>query len=175
MTFQYSEVTQKLDFDIITEDQKIYFSDYPDQPIFEKGIVPDDLWDLIEINFEKLFDDLLSDSKVISILYGLLKEENETEYCSDTDIIEVMDRFDEITDPNFIAPEGMESAIHLEAHGLYIQIKGYVHEPCSLEKFWGYRQSNLLKACYNQGYDIDSITGEIINHITGETLQESEI
>ena len=87
MTFQYSEVTQKLDFDIITEDQKIYFSDYPDQPIFEKGIVPDDLWDLIEINFEKLFDDLLSDSKVISILYGLLKEENETEYCSDENVV----------------------------------------------------------------------------------------
>ena len=172
MTFQNSKITKSANFEIIIEDQKVYFSDYPDHPIFERAIFPEEAWELIKINFPRLFDDLLGDSHVISKLYGFLTEEDKTEDCPDVDIMKVIDRFYEITDPNFIMPEGMESAIQLEAHGLHIQIKGYVYEPSSLAKFGDYRQSNLLKACYNQGYFIDPVTGEIINHITGETLQE---
>ena len=35
MTFQNTEITKSTNFEIIVEDQKVYFSDYPDFPIFE--------------------------------------------------------------------------------------------------------------------------------------------
>ena len=174
MIFQNSKISNAPNFEIIIEDQKVYFSDYPDHPIFEKNIFPDDAWKLMKLNFQKLFCDLLNDPGLISKLHDFLIEEEKTEYSPGIDIYEVVDRFNEITDPDFKTPKGMESAIQAEAHGLHILIKGYDYEPSWLDKFGDCRQSNLLNACYNQGYDIDPVTGEIINHFTGETLQESQ-
>lgn len=41
MTFQNSKILNATNFEIIIEGDKVYFSKYPDFPLFEKAIFPD--------------------------------------------------------------------------------------------------------------------------------------
>ena len=106
MTFQNSKISSAPNFEIVIEDQKVYFSDFPDFPIFEKTIFPQEAWEQMDIDFKKLIDDILYERTHIQVLHDLLKEEfkslgtpEERKTFLDDRRVEnnrILDRFDEI-------------------------------------------------------------------------------
>ena len=54
MTIQNSKISSTPNFEIIIEDQTVYFSDYPDFPIFEKPIFPQEAWEQMDVDFATL-------------------------------------------------------------------------------------------------------------------------
>tara|TARA_B110000503_G_C6987882_1_gene346045 strand:+ start:293 stop:820 length:528 start_codon:yes stop_codon:yes gene_type:complete len=173
MTFQNSEITKSSNFEIIIEDQKVYFSDYPDFPLFEKTIFPDEAWEQMEIDFKKLFDDLLCEPQLIEKLYGLLQEEDKATYTPKENASKIFDRFYEIIDPDFVIPEGEEEAIETEAYHLHCIIKYDICIPNPLYEFSELLEAIVLNAVYKQGYDVDPCVGEITKVSTAELSPEN--
>ena len=75
MTFQNSKILNAKNFEIIIEGDKVYFSKYPDFPLFEKAIFPDEMWNKMDINFSILIDSIISAKAFHQKLFDLLDDE----------------------------------------------------------------------------------------------------
>jgi len=75
MTFQNTEITKSTNFEIIVEDQKVYFSDYPDFPIFEMTIFPDEAWRQMDFDYPSLCRTISEANNELMQQYALLNQE----------------------------------------------------------------------------------------------------
>ena len=185
MTFQNSKISSAPNFEIIFENQTVYFSDYPDFPIFEKTIFPNEVWNLMEIDFDQLCIHLIRQESFLKSQYSILHKEFNT---LDTpkeraafleekrkSIQNAMMRFEELTDPEFTCRTCERDEINKEAHGLHLFIKYSIEHDETISDYKEHRMYRVVAAIAEQNYDFDPHTGEIINIATGETLQESQI
>ena len=82
MTFQNTKITKSTNFEIIVEDQKVYFSDYPDFPLFEKAIFPDAAWEQMEVDFYNLCATITQGTKHLALfvvrIFGTISYLNAT-------------------------------------------------------------------------------------------------
>lgn len=88
--------------------------------------------------------------------------------------LNVIKRFEELTDPQFICPDGKEEEINKEANALHLIIKYEIWQGALIAEYKEKRMYKLIQAILDQGYSLDPHTGEIINVVTGETIQESQ-
>jgi hypothetical protein len=183
MTFQNSEISNTPNFEIIIEDQKVYFSDYPDFPIFEKTMFPDEAWALMEINFDQICMFVSQMTQQLIWQYERLNQEFEN--C-DTHLerskllkdrrendAKLYARYQQLIDPSYETPPLEQETLDLNFPDLHIFVKYILSQPDLIDQYDDVRVYMLLGAIYEQGYDLDICTGEIINHVTGETIQES--
>ncbi|KGK79653.1 hypothetical protein PM03_09215 [Thalassobacter stenotrophicus] len=185
MTFQNSKNPNAKNFEIVIEDLKLYFSKYPDFPIFEKSIFPTEMWQKMDINFSELIEDISRQTEFHQKLFDLLDDEFRSFYTPtdrrafldsrSENAEKIINRFYEIVDPSFVPPEGTEKEIETEAYHLHCMIKYDICNENPIDDFRYIRNSMIFSSIYKQGYEVDPCTGEIINHVTGETIQESQI
>lgn len=184
MTFQDTKTIKFLQCEILHRNQTVYFSDFPDFPIFEKNIFPNELWEKINVDFDQICDSFIQDKPFLSSQYQLLKEEFEGLRSSDERAkflkerkesnLSVIARFEELTDPEFVTPHGKADEINKEAHALHLIIKYELGQDALISQYKESRIYQVVEAILEQGYSVDPHTGEIVNVITGETIRESQ-
>ena len=185
MTFQNSKISSAPNFEIVIEDQKAYFSDYPDFPIFEKTIFPEEAWDQMDIDFEKLIDDILYERKYLEVLHNLLKEEfkslqtpEERKTFLDERRVEnnrILDRFDEIMDLSSALNCEIDDELKTEASHLQYIIEYDICIDKPISEYSSRLEGLVLNAIYKQGYDVDPCVGEITKVPTTDFSQETHL
>lgn len=185
MTFQNSKISSAPNFEIVIEDQKVYFSDYPDFPIFEKTIFPDEVWEQMDIDFDQLCIYLTRQESFLKSQYSILNKEFNTlatpkERAAFLEekrksIQDAIMRFEELTDPEFTCLTCERDEINKEAHGLHLFIKYSIEHAETISDYKEHKMYRVVAAIAEQNYDFDPHTGEIINLATGVTIQESQI
>ena len=183
MTFQNSKKSSAPNFEIIIEDQTVYFTDYPDFPIFEKTIFPEEAWEQMNIDFKKLIDDILYERKNLEVLHDLLKEEfkslqtpEDRKTFLDERRVEnnrILDRFDEIMDLSFALNGEIDEELKTEASHLHHIIKYDICISKPISEYSEALEALLLSAIYKQGYDVDPCVGEITKLPTTDFSQET--
>ena len=184
MTFQDTKTIKLLQCEILHQNQQVYFSDFLDFPIFEKNILPDEAWKKINIDFDQICDSFIQDKPFLRSQYQLLKKEFKGLKSSDERAkflkereesnLSIIARFEELTDPEFVIPHGKADEINKEAHALHLIIKYELGQDALISQYKESRMYKVVEAILEQGYSVDPHTGEIINVITGETIQESQ-
>lgn len=167
---------------VFCDNHVVLFKDFPDFPIFEKSIFPDDDWAQMEINFEILIAHIMSSNEIIEKLHSLLKEEFQSmdlpevrsEYlCNRKEQTQnILARFEELTDPSYVALKGKEDEINQEAYSLHLMMKYDVEQISPLEEFFELREALALSAIALQGYIVDTCVGEITRVPTVEFSPE---
>ena len=185
MTFQNSEIVSDATFEIIIEDQRVYFSDYPDFPLFEKTIFSDEVWELIELNFDQICISISQMTQQLVWQYERLNEEfkNYNTQLERSKLLKdrsendakLYARYQQLLDPSYETPPLEQEILDLSFSALHTFVKYILSQPDPIDQFYDVRVYMLLGAIYEQGYDLDICTGEIINLVTGETIQESEL
>lgn len=175
MTFQ-SSIAQK--FGILIEEKKVYFSEYPDFPIYKKENFPDDAWEEMDIDFRKLIDDILCDSERLNKLRQLLREEfnlldtpeKREKYMHDCGVeySRIFDHFNELTDENFSGFEGAEEDLNADAYQLHCMIKYDISSQKPIDEYFQICEDMVMEAIYKQGYFVDTCVGEVIKVSTAE-------
>lgn len=158
MTFQNSKISSAPNFEIVIEDQKMYFADYPDFPIFEKPIFPDEVWENLEIDFDKLFESIKNSSDDIERLYAYITDEGPKALGLERKKLESekkINREDKKDNMLFIA-----SLIDQAAP--------------IIEKLYELRQTLAIKVIYSLGYMIEPWTWEISQVAITEFYQETD-
>lgn len=84
----------------------------------------------------------------------------------------ILDRFEELTDPSYVAQKGKEDEIHQEAYNLHCIIKYDVEQISPLQEFFEIREALALRAIALQGYIVDTCVGEITRVPTVEFSPE---
>ena len=185
MTFQNSKMASAPNFEIIIEDQKVYFSDYPDFPLFEKTIFPKECWELMDINYQTLSKSISQQARQLTQQYKYLKQEFEN-YSTPLERHTMLKdrkendeklyaRYQQLIDPTHETPPLEQDILDLSFSDLHNFVKYVLSQPDPIDEYYDGRLNMLLAAIYEQGYQLDLCTGEITNHVTGETIQESQI
>lgn len=167
---------------VFCDNHVILFKDFPDFPIFEKSIFHDEAWAQMEIDFEILMVDIMSSNEIIEKLHSLLKEEfqamdspeERSEYLCNRkgQTRKILARFEELTDPSYVALKGKEDEIDQEAYSLHLMIKYDIEQISPLEEFFELREALVLHAIALQGYIVDTCVGEITRVPTVEFSPE---
>jgi hypothetical protein len=171
MAFQKSEFTSPSKFQIIQEDQRVYFADFPDFPIFHKNIFPAEAWEQMDLDLDLVIEFMLSKDQDLDKLHSLLKDEfgsmssidDRSALLADREVAnsKALDRFEVLSDRSFLIPEGQEDTIYNEAKDLHYFIKFVIGQQTPLDEFSSRTEDLVLKAIYSQGYEVDTCTGEI--------------
>ena len=170
MTAQKTSIASS-NLDIIYDNEKLYFSDYQDFPIFEKTIFPPEAWDQMDINIDILCENILAQQVRLKNMHDLLKDEFQDVNTPDdraeflrlrkSEDYRIVERFEELTDPSYVVPVGKKKEINEEAHRLHLFIKYFIFSDDYITQFKDCRVNMLLTAHYDQGYDVDPFIGEI--------------
>lgn len=184
MTFQNSKISSAPNFEIVIEDQKVYFSDYPDFPLFEKTIFPNECWELMDINYQTLSKSISQQGSQLMQQYKYLKQEFENYSTPLERHTKLKDRkendeklyarYQQLIDPTHETPPLEQDILDLSFSDLHIFVKYVLSQPDPIDEYYDGRLNMLLAAIYEQGYQLDLCTGEITNHVTGVTIQESQ-
>ena len=183
MTFQNSKISTAPNFEIIIEDQKVYFSDYPDFPLFEKTIFPNEYWELMDINYQTLSKSISQQARQLMQQYKYLKQEFENYSTQLERYTKLKDRkehdeklyarYQQLIDPTHETPPLEQGILDLSFSDLHNFVKYVLSQPDPIDEYYDGRLNMVLAAIYEQGYQLDLCTGEIINHVTGVTIQET--
>lgn len=182
MTFQNSKTSSAPKFKIIIEEQKVYFSDYPDFPIFNKAIFPEQLWIQTELQFDELVTYCLNYKDSIEALHFMLQVQflklhstNEREDFIDSILKKAKYAFDKCTELEHSActDQTIKSEIAYTDIETWKQFNKMdtlnfqiLHDYHALGEFL------LWKAVCNHGFDVDLESGEI-KELTAALSQET--
>ena len=175
MTFQNSKITKSTNFEIIVEDQKMYFSDYPDFPLFEETLIPVEITSKFKLKTDQIQTYLVADKSFLQSQYQLLltefsdinTPEGRKHFLEDRtkNDRETFERYDELMDPNYSNPAEDKEKINEEARQLHYYIKYVLSQPDPIQEFEVNCMYALQAAIENQGLSVDFFTGEI-THVT---------
>lgn len=184
MAFQNSKISSAPNFEIIIEDQKVYFSDYPDFPIFEKTILPEQIWCQTGVQFNDLVKNCLDYKDSIEALHFMLQVQFFKLHSNDERkiFIDYVLKKEKYAFAKYIELEcsastnqtlksdithtGMESWRQINnIETLNFQI---LHDYHNLREFL------LWKAVRNHGFDVDLETGKI-KELTAALSQETHL
>ena len=183
MTFQNTEITKSTNFEIIVEDQKVYFSDYPDFPIFEMTIFPDEAWRQMDFDYPSLCRTISEANNELMQQYALLNQEFKD--CNTPlerstllrDRKENDDklyaRYQQLIDPSYETPPFEQDILDLSFSDLHNFVKYVLCQPDPIDEYFDGRVNLLVSALYEQGYDVDPCVGEITKVSTAEFSQET--
>ena len=171
MTFQNSKISNASNFEIVIEDQKVYFLDYPDFPIFDSTLIPNEITSKYNIDISQIRSYFITDKKFLQNQYQILHKDfsntNTPEerlqllnYRSKSDC-EIFDRYNELMDPSYSYPPEDEEKINKEAEQLHYFVKYVLWQPDPVQEFEQNCMFALHSAIKNQGLDFNFFTGEI--------------
>lgn len=171
MTLKKSKKVTDVQSDIIVENQKVYLKKYPDFPLFEKEMYPQKLWRILQINLDSVCDKISEDIDQITVQLSLLDSEfaklntplersNLLKMRAEDDRY-VIEKFDELTDPNYKPPEGEETERTEEARRLHLYIKYVIGQLDPIDEFYENRNRMFLCALEKHGIRLCLHTGEI--------------
>lgn len=183
MTFQNTKITKSTNFEIIVEDQKVYFSDYPDFPLFEKAIFPDAAWEQMEVDFYNLCATITQGTKHLAQQYDYLQREFKDLNTSISRSTLLRDRkenddklyarYQQLIDPSYETPPLEQDILDLSFSDLHYFVKYILSQPDPIDEYFDGRVNLLVSALYEQGYDVDPCVGEITKVSTAEFSQET--
>jgi hypothetical protein len=170
---------------VFRDECRIFFNDFPDFPIFESSFLPDAAWKEMEIDFDQLIDDLTESDEKLEKLHSLLKEEfqslnspdERSEYLrrGKSEIDQILDRFEELTDPSLATEKGKDDDINQEAYHLHCIIKYDLDSFSPLGDFMDLIHGMLMNAILTQGYLVDTYIGEITKVPTAKCVRETPL
>ena len=182
MTFQNTEITKSTNFEIIVEDQKVYFSDYPDFPIFETTIFPDEAWEQMDFDYPSLCRTISEANNELMQQYELLNQEFKD--CNTPlerstllrDRKENDDklyaRYQQLIDPSYETPPLEQDILDLSFSDLHNFVKYVLCQPDPIDEYYDGRVNILITALRAQGYNVDPCLGEI-TYVTTLFSQET--
>lgn len=182
MTLQNYKVSSTSNFKIVIKDQKVYFSDYPDFPIFEKPVFPQEAWEQMDIDFPMLCEAISKANNELMEQYKLLnqefkdcktplersallrdrKENDEKLYA----------RYQQLIDPSYETPPLEQEIVDLSFADLHNFVKYILWQPDPIDEYYDGRKNILIAALEEQGYLVDPYLGEITKVPTTDFSQE---
>ena len=171
MTFQNSKISTAPNFKIVIEDQKVYFLEYPDFPIFDSALIPNEITSKYNIDISQIRTYFIIDKMFLQNQYRLLHKEfsntntpEERQQLlddrSESDC-EILDRYNELMDPSYSYPPEDKEKINEEAKQLHYFVKYVLSQPDPIQEFEQNCMFALRSAIKKQGLDFDFFTGEI--------------
>ena len=183
MTFQNTKITKSTNFEIIVEDQKVYFSDYPDFPLFEKAIFPDAAWEQMDFDYPSLCRTISEANNELTQQYELLNQEFKdcnTRLERSTLLRDRKEnddklyaRYQQLIDPSYETPPLEQDILDLSFSDLHNFVKYVLCQPDPIDEYYDGRVNILITALRAQGYNVDPCLGEITNVPTTEFSQET--
>lgn len=160
MTFQNFKISSTTNFEIVIEDQTLYFSDYPDFPIFEKTIFPDEVWEQMDIDFERLIESIKIPNNDTESLYSFLADEGLQSLG--LEIEKFINHLEEGSGSRQFTPKGAQNDINQneEKYDLSYVFELIDHVSPIIEKLYELRLTLVIKAVHRQGYIVDPCTWE---------------
>lgn len=184
MTFQNFHISSAPKFEIVIEDQKVYFRDYPDFPIFEKTIFPDEAWEQMDIDFPTLCRTISAANNELMQQYRLLNQEFKDCNTSHERSTLLRDRkenddklyarYQQLIDPSYETQPLDQEILDLSFSDLHNFVKYILSQPDPLDEYYHGRLNILITALIAQGYNCDPFLGEITKVPTVEYSQETD-
>jgi hypothetical protein len=171
MTFQNSKISSAPNFEIVIEDQKVYFWDYPDFPIFDAALIPSEITSKYKIDISQIRSHFITDKMFLQNQYQLLNTEfSNTNTPEERHQLlndrsksdrEIFDRYNELMDPSYSCPPEDKEKINEEAKQLHYFVKYVLSQPDPIQEFEQNSMIALHSAIKKQGLDFDFFSGEI--------------
>lgn len=160
MTFKNFKMSKAQNFEVAIKDHKVYFLDYPDFPIFEKTIFPDEVWEQMDIDFESLIESIKIPNNDTEELYSFLADEGLQALGLEKE--KFINHLEEGSGSRQFTPKGAQNDINQneEKYDLSYVFKLIDHVSPIIEKLYELRLTLVIKAVHRQGYIVDPGTWE---------------
>ena len=185
MTFPNSKISSASNFKIVIEDQKVYFLDYPDFPIFEKPILPQEAWEQMDVDFATLCQTISEANNELMQHYILLNQEFKdcnTPHERSTLLRERKEnddklyaRYQQLIDPSYETPPLEKEILDLSFSDLHNFVKYILWQPDPIDEYYDGRINILIAALEEQGYLVDPCLGEITKVPTAKFSLETHL